>query len=264
MREQQLQLSRARSLGEIISDTFAFQTPNWRTFAAAVGPAVMISIIQQLVLFALLPGAPAADATTEELNTYFEDSLPAIGAFLAILPVAWVFQQLATAGVVFVMQAVGERRQVSAGDALDAAQDRAKDLLLASLRSIAIILLLLVSVIGIPWAIKRVVQWSFLTQAIMVEGAGHRDALQRSADLVRGSWWLTLGRLFCLWVMVLFAGYVLGGLITAIIPDVPGIVFAGCVGFLTSPFLIIATTLIYFDYRSRKTLSPAPVPPPEY
>jgi hypothetical protein len=171
-----------------------------------------------------------------------------------------VLTQLSTAGVVVTLMARGEGREMAAGDALDAAQDRAKDLLLASLKSFLILALLTITIVGIPWATMKGVQWSFLTQSIMVDGADHRSALRRSAELVRGNWWLTAGRLIVIGLLVGVAGSVLGGTIQAIVPDVPGILLAGAVGFLTTPYSIIASSLMFYDYRHRKAEASPPPP----
>jgi hypothetical protein len=261
MIERRLLLDRARSLGDIISDSFAFQTPQWRAFAAAAGPAVLLGIILQLLIFVLSPDAGRLEnnPTQAEVQAYFEDYARDLAPLLLLIPVIWVIGQLSTAGVVVVLKAMGEGRPVSAGDALDAAQDRAKDLLLASLRSSVILFLLAITIIGLPWAIKKAVQWVFLTQCIMVDGATHRDALKRSEELVRGNWWLTVGRLLAIGILIGLASSTVGGIIQAIVPDVPGILLAGIVGFFTTPYSIIASSLTFFDYRHRK--APAPTPP---
>lgn len=269
MIDRRLELDRPRSLGEIISDAFAFQGPQWKTFAAAAGPAVLFGILTQLVLFWLLPDTTRLESgetlSDAELREYLGD-FAVLGAVLVVLlPVGWVLTQLSTAGVVVVLKAIGNGNPISAGDALDAAQDRAKDLLLASLKSFLVLFLLAITIVGIPWAIMKAVQWSFLTQSIMIDGADHRNALGRSAELVRGNWWLTLGRLIVIGILVGVTGSIVGGIIQAIIPDVPGILLAGAVGFLTTPYSIIASSLMFYDYRNRKGMNrtPQPVTPPD-
>ena len=264
MHDQRLNLNRQRGLGDIISDAFAFLTPNWRVFAAAAGPAVVVSILLQIILFALGPDSELTqqeDLTDEQLRELLEDTAIIIGAFLLAMPFAWVIYVLSSASVVVVMKGVGEGQPVNAGDALDAAQDRMKDLLLASLKSFVYIILLMISVAGIPWAIRRLILWLFQAQAIMIDGASHRDALDQSARLVKGRWWLTLGRVFVIGILISLISGAVGSIISAILPGVPGILLAGAFGFFTTPYSIIASTLIYFDYRT-KTMSSAPPPPP--
>jgi hypothetical protein len=257
------QVARRRSLGEITSDTFNLQTPHWRTFAAVTGPAVLMGIIFQLVVSLLSPESEEGDLAGTEATVPVEDAAILLAAIALLVPVYWVIQQLCTAGVVEVLKGFDERRTLAAGDALDAAQDRARDILLASLRATAIVFLFCISILGIPWGIKRLVQWSFIVQAIMAEGIGHRQALQRSADLVRGRWWATFGYLIVIGLLVGLTSSVVGGLLQQIVSGVPGIILAGAVGFFTTPYMIIATTLIYFDLRLRKEQQATPRPPSE-
>jgi len=248
MNDRRLELRRSRNLGEIISDAFGFLTPNWKTFAAVVGPAVMVQILLQLLILLIVPEQTIDEGEEIDLGPL----LLLTGVFLASLPVIWVIYQLTTAGVVVVLTAFGEGRTISAGDALDAAQDRARDLLLASLRSTLIILLLTISVIGIPWAVKRFVQWSLIVQGIMIDGVGHGQALGHSAALVEGSWWYTLGRLVVAGLVIGLPGSLISGILSGMFPGVVGVILGGCVGFFTLPYPIIATTLIFFHQKAIK------------
>ena len=54
-----------------------------------------------------------------------------------------------------------------------------------------IIGLLMLSVIGIPVAVRKYVDWQFIQQTIFFEDASIRGALERSTDVVRGRWWRT-------------------------------------------------------------------------
>jgi hypothetical protein len=54
---------------------------------------------------------------------------------------------------------------------------------------------------------------------------------------------------------------VVGGLLQEIVSGVPGIILAGAVGFFTTPYMIIATTLIYFDLKLRKEQQAPPKQP---
>lgn len=255
MHDPRLQLNRERNLGEVVSDSFAFFTPRLRVFAATVAPAVLLTIIVQLLFYALLPDTSVVEsdaATDEEVLQFFKDAIPAFAVLLLSLPLIWVFYQLTTAAAVAIIRGIAAGDDVSAGDALDAAQDRTRDLLLASLRSTAIIFLLAVTIVGIPWAIKRTVQWSLIIQGIMLDGVGHREALQHSADLVRGNWWNTLGRLILSGIVIGIPGQIVSSIISSAIPGVIGIIASSSVSFLTLPYPIIATTLIFANLKTKK------------
>ena len=46
-----------------------------------------------------------------------------------------------------------------------------------------------ITIIGIPVAIYFGVRWTFIWQAALLQGAGPRDALSRSSDVVQGNRW---------------------------------------------------------------------------
>jgi len=250
-------LNRARGLGDIITDTFSIQGANIGTFALAAGPAVLMNIIFQLVTLLLLPdGQEYSDTLTdEEVRELLTDLAIFGGIVLAMLPIYFIIYQLSSAAVIAVVAAVGEGRPIKGGDALDAAQDRAKDILLAVLKLTTITILLAITIVGIPWAIKKGIQWSLVTQSVMIDGVSHREALAHSARLVENDWWVTLGRLLVIGILVgIFGGA--ASIIQGAIPGVPGAIIGGCVGFLTVPYSIIASTLIFYDYKHRKTPPP--------
>jgi hypothetical protein len=112
------------------------------------------------------------------------------------------------------------------------------------------------------------VRWYFAPQAVVVDGRRGVAALERSAELVAGSWWRVLGVII---VAVIAAG-VPGTLIElpfdawANSVDSSAISLIGQIvaAALTAPFEALMLTLLYFDLLARRRL-PAmapPVPPP--
>lgn len=190
MINDRLVLQRRRTLGEIVSDSFALWSKNWKVFAAVVGPAVMIQILFGLVTLLIAPDFDSTSTsdtlTDEELNQLLKDTALFGGIALLFLPFIWVFYQLTTAAVVVVLSALGEGKEINAGDALDAAQDRTKDLLVASLKSTLIIFLWCITIVGIPIALKRGIQWSLTIQSIMLDNVRGGESLAYSAALIKG------------------------------------------------------------------------------
>lgn len=109
------------------------------------------------------------------------------------------------------------------------------------------LVLMWITVIGIPFAIRFAGLWVFILQTGSVEELGPRAAMSRSAGLVRGSWSRVAGILFV--SGILFA--ILGGIIGYLVGLIP-IAGATIATIITAPFLIIAHTLLYFDLRTRK------------
>jgi len=112
-------------------------------------------------------------------------------------------------------------------------------------------------------AIAMLIYWSLSVQAVVVEGRKALDALRRSSDLIKGSWWRIFG-------IALVLGLIATGLrIVATIPFAlasiavsgePASNMAGSilslggviVGIAVLPVLFIALTLVYYDVRVRK------------
>ena len=72
-----------------------------------------------------------------------------------------------------------------------------------------VIVLLSVTVIGVPFAIFFWTRWGLNTQAVMVEGTSARDALKRSSELVKGSWWSVFGIMMGILLIYFVIDYIL-------------------------------------------------------
>jgi hypothetical protein len=133
--------------------------------------------------------------------------------------------------------------------------DRLRPLAGAALRAWLIVVGLVISVIGLPWAIVRAVRWAFVGQAVVLDGAPTPTAAARtSAAAVAGHWWRSLAILVVL--ILLEAG----------IPPLLGVVLmftsdlslawvttiSGLIAAATIPFVTIGMTLLYRDLTGAK------------
>jgi len=125
-------------------------------------------------------------------------------------------------------------------------------LVLATLRVLGITLLLLITIVGIPFAIYLWIRWAFVTQAVVIEGANSRDALSLSADIVKGSWWRTFGILLIVGLLVAVASGALS-MIFVLVPHEASTLLNAVVGVIVTPFGVIASTLLFFDLSSRES-----------
>lgn len=105
----------------------------------------------------------------------------------------------------------------------------------------------------------------FTAQAAVVDGARGIGALRRSFELVRGSWWRTLGILLVL-SLIAFALAIPLGFVTQIIgtsaDNGPLYVLGEAVAqTVTLSFTALAGTLLFFDLRTRRS---APARSPEW
>ena len=132
---------------------------------------------------------------------------------------------------------------------------RWKTLLGATARATGIVLLLVVSIVGFPWAIRQAVRWAFIPQVVVFEGppAPAARCLGRSSDLVRGRWWRTAVLLVLLGVIALAPGVVLGlALLLFTTFSLPLVNFIGAlVTVFVLPYVAVALTLAYGDRVTR-------------
>lgn len=116
--------------------------------------------------------------------------------------------------------------------------------LLVSLATIA----LAVTIIGLPIAVWKYVEWQFVQQQVLFEDRGIRDSLRGSTRLVRGRWWYTLRVAGFLWLISVVAGPALGvALVFTTLPLWAINLFGSLVFALLIPYVAMARTLLYFD-----------------
>jgi hypothetical protein len=123
----------------------------------------------------------------------------------------------------------------------------------------AVVLAALLSAVGfvlfIVPGVWLLVRFSFAAQAVVVEGRRGPQALARSAQVVRGRWWSTFGRL----IVLQLAGALLGllsGYIVAAIGAAAGSPLIYVVGSVLGDavalsFAALSSTLLFFDRRAR-------------
>jgi hypothetical protein len=117
-----------------------------------------------------------------------------------------------------------------------------------------VVAVLSLTTVGVLVALWLFVRWSVTAQAVMLEGRGARDALRRSAHLVRGNWF----RVAALTLFVTVLAYLLGPLAGALLLFVTSAsfdfvnMFSALVDTLTLPYVAIASTYLYYDLELRQ------------
>ena len=119
------------------------------------------------------------------------------------------------------------------------------------------IVLLAITIIGIPYAIHLSVRWSFVVPAIVLERLSIRPSFSRSTELVRGQWWRIVGCALLMGLALIGFFIVVFGVwfvVVAFIPPI-GILLLLVLIPLSLAFLNVGyvfTTLLYVDSRTRK------------
>lgn len=108
--------------------------------------------------------------------------------------------------------------------------------------------------IGLPFLVFLVIIWLFGMQTVVIEQRTPVEALRRSWQIIRGSWWrvflITLGLILMLIGLGILMGLVL--LAAAEIAGMLATLLGALLSALITPILSIAFTILYFDLRARK------------
>jgi hypothetical protein len=155
----------------------------------------------------------------------------------------------ATAAVAVAMNEMTHDRLATPGRAVRATRQRLRPLAAATVIQYGVVLLLTLTVVGIPFAIHRFIRWSLFAQACMLDRLGGRASLAHSSRLVRGRWWRTFGFTALVDVLAVLSGLLFGiGLLLLsssalnFIDLTSSLIYA-----LTVPLAAITLTLYYFD-----------------
>ena len=115
------------------------------------------------------------------------------------------------------------------------------------------LILMVITVIGIPFAAYFFVAWQFIQQEIIFEDRSIRESLRGSHWLVRGHWWRTLLVTAILALVRIVTGPVLGLFLIFLNFSALQVNLIGSVIFaLLVPYVALGRTLLYLDLRARE------------
>jgi Membrane domain of glycerophosphoryl diester phosphodiesterase len=245
-----LELLRPRDIGALFRDSlsayFRFLMP-----FIAIGAVVVVPV--ELVVSGIglgqLSGGFDTDTTRSGLGVVVAENYLLVGP-------------LVTAMVIHALLAVADGRRPQAGPAIMSGLEAFRPIFVAVVIGAAgVILGFFVFILPGIWLGVR---WFFTPQAVVVDGRRSVGALERSAELVRGSWWRVLGLIVFVFFVTAIAGTVIQAPFIALArsADSSALWLAGTTiaSVLTSPLEALMLTLLYFDLLARRSL-PAMVPP---
>jgi hypothetical protein len=161
---------------------------------------------------------------------------------------------LVGAATVLVLREVEQEGRIHLGVVLRGLRGELWRLVGLGLVAFAIVSLIALTVIGLPYAVKKAVDWAFVQQAAGFEGKRGREPFHGSRALVRGHWWGVAVISAVLLVLLFLAGPFTGVLII-LLTDAPlaTVNFFGTLLFaLVLPFTSVALTLLYLDLMARR------------
>lgn len=239
----QLQLRQVRDVGALFRDALAVFGRHARLFillsAAVVVPADLI--VEGI-------GLEMLTSSYDSSPTLAEAAVPTIVEFLVVTPII-------AAICIYALHTIAEGERPRAGAVLVAGFEAFTPLfgavLLAAL-GIALGLIVLI----LP-GVYLAVRWYFVPQAVVVETARGQAALGRSSRLVDGCWWRTFGLIVLANVAVAIPGFLLLTPFTAIAEStdraVWSLVGSAVTTSITTPFVALYSTLLYYDLLARRT-----------
>ncbi|MGE0538605.1 MAG: Vps62-related protein [Dehalococcoidia bacterium] len=175
-----------------------------------------------------------------------------LSLLLGGLPLLLAFV-VVNAAVAAVLRELDAGHRPAALDGYRAVWTHLRALLWSRLKALGIVSLLLISVVGIPFAVIRMIRWLFVEQAIMIDDAGSQTALAASARVVKGRWWRTLASAVVLGFIGLMTGPVVA--ITMLILFEPPAelvnVVSSAIYALMLPLVFIALTQLYTNLKAR-------------
>jgi len=246
-------LRRGRAFGQLLLAAVGVYWRHWRTFAA-----IGLTSIPILGAFTALSWLLTGDTGRRLDDEIGFSGLHVAAAELFTKISEPIASALIAAVVIVAVREVSKKGQASFAGAYRGMWQRFRRVVGAQLLASLALLLMAITVVGIPFAIWKYVGWLFVQQQILFEDKPLREAFRGSSDLVRGRWWYTL-RVAAVFALIgVTAGPVLGfaliftDISLLLINAIGALVFA-----LLVPYIAIGATLLYFDLETEAERAPA-------
>jgi hypothetical protein len=241
-----IELERPRDITALFGDSLSVYFRHAPIFIA-LSAAVVVPV--HLVVLGI--GLEQFTARYDESPSAAEAAVPTVVGFIVIAP-------LITAICIHALRAVARGGRPSAGQSFVAGFEAFTPLFFAILLAAAGVALGLVLLI-IP-GIYVAVRWFFVPQTVVLEGARGTGALTRSWEAVQGFWWRTFGLVIIVNLAAALPGLVLMAPFAALASSTDRAVWSMigtiCAESVTTPFVALFATLLYYDLRVRRASAP--------
>jgi hypothetical protein len=245
---EELVLARPRDLSALVRDALRVLLRHIWTFIAL---SAVVVVPVHLIVSGI--GLEQLTARYDSSPTVAETVIPTGVSFLVIAP-------LINAICIYALHSVAEGGRPRPGRSIVQGFEAFRPIFLAILiaaAGTAVGLLFLV----LP-GIYVFVRWYFVPQAVVIEDARGPGALSSSWRLTEGFWWRTCGILVVGNLIALLPALVLSGPLAAVAESTDRAVWS-LIGematqVLTTPFLALLSTLLYYDLRARRRQAAIP------
>jgi hypothetical protein len=237
-----LELRRPRDVGGLFRDALVvFGRHAWLFIALSAAVVIPAELIVEGV------GLEMLTSSYDDSPSLAEAAVPTIVEFLVVTPII-------AAICIYALHEIAGGERPRAGQVLIAGFEAFTPLFAAVVLAAAGIALGFVALI-VP-GVYLAVRWYFVPQAVVIEGVRGTRALSRSGLLVTGFWWRTFGLVLLANVAIAIPGFVLLAPFTAIAESsdraVWELVGTAITTAITTPFVALYSTLLYYDLVSRR------------
>jgi hypothetical protein len=239
-----LELRRPRDVGALFADALSvFGRHLWLFILLSAAVVVPADLIVQGV------GLEMLTSSYDESPDVAETLVPAIVEFLVVVPII-------AAICIYALHQIAASERPPAGEVFVAGFEAFTPLFFAVL--LAALGIALGFVIFVVPGIYLAIRWYFVPQAVVIEGARGAAALSRSGQIVTGSWWRTFGLVLLANVAIVIPGLILvlpfGAIAESTDRAVWQLVGSTIATSVTTPFVALFSTLLYYDLRARAEL----------
>ncbi|MET0557322.1 MAG: hypothetical protein ABW065_01445 [Solirubrobacterales bacterium] len=245
------ELRAKRAFGQLVRTARQLYGRHWRVLVPIALAGLVIVAGTNLIAGALARGSGADDAAGRSgVNLALGDLVETFARPIALAVVAAI--------VVIFMRLLVEGQEAGFRACWHGMRERFWKIVGALLLAMLGIFLMAITVIGLPFAIWKLVGWSFAGQEVLFTDKSIRQSLKGSSELVRGRWWRAVRVVIFLVAILFVAGPVLTlGLIFTPLPFLVINLLGALIFALLLPYVAIGQTLLYFDLQARAEAEPA-------
>jgi hypothetical protein len=240
-----------RSFGQLLRAARQLYGRHWTIFVPIAGVAIVVIGATNLLADLLAGGGSADDvAGRSDLNVALVDlfrglARPVASAIVAAIVIVWVRELVQSRRAGFRAALVGVRARISR-------------VVFGQLLATVGVVLMAATIVGIPWALWKLVGWAFVQQELLFTDKSLRQSFRGSSDLVRGRFWHAARPIVFFSALTAVAGPVLTfALIFTALPLVWIDLLGSVIFALLIPYVAVGKTLLYFDLQARAEAEPA-------
>ncbi|HEY4779750.1 MAG TPA: hypothetical protein VIH47_09180 [Solirubrobacterales bacterium] len=245
------ELRAKRAFGQLIRTARRFYGRHWRTMVPIALAGLVIVAGTNLLAGLFASGNSVNDAAGRTgFNLALADLIEGVARPVAMAVVAAI--------VIVLVRDVAESRPAGFRSSLAGMGQRFWRVVGASLLATLGVVLMTITVVGIPFAIWKLVGWAFAQQEVLFTDKSIRESLRGSSELVRGRWWRAVRVVVFLTVLSLVVGPVLTfALIFTTLPLLAINLLGALIFALMIPYVATGETLLYLDLQARAETEPA-------